>query len=96
MRLRVEIRGFSMNIEEVRDFAEYEVYEIVDNKKHTICVCKESEMAEVICYQLALNDSNRDKYYYTSIYEKDTLTIGGGWYKCYQRINDKIEVSTLE
>lgn len=84
-----------MDIEEVRDFARFEVYEIVDKKIHTICVCKESEMAEIICYQLAQNDPKGDKYYYTSIFKKGTL-IGGGWDECcYQRINGKITVSRL-
>ena len=85
-----------MKLEEVKDFAEYEVYEIVEGKKHTICICKEEKMAQTICCMCALNDKSGDTYYYTNITQQDTWVVGGGWYKGYKCVNGKIKEIIME
>lgn len=74
-----------MEQKEVKDFCNYEVYEIVDDKKHTICLCKESEMAEVICRTLAYLDPKNDTYFYTNIVVPHTFVAGGGWFIGYHK-----------
>ena len=77
-----------MHKDDVIDFADYEVYELVDNKYHAICVCKEHKMAELLTKMLAYNDPNNDAYYYTSITNPGELVIGGGWYISYKKGDD--------
>lgn len=77
-----------MKQENVKDFAEYEVYELVDGKYHCLCLCKEWKVAEVIAKLLAKYDPQGDAYYITGVSVPNTLVPGGGWYECYQRDKD--------
>lgn len=85
-----------MKIKEVKDFCEYEVYEEIDGKTHTICLCKEREMADLICKLFAEKDPKGDTYYYTNIVEPNTFVAGGGWYIGYHRNKEgKLEKTQL-
>lgn len=68
-----------MKVEEVKDFCQFQVYEIIDGEIHTICVCKEHSMAVLLCNLLAENDPSCDEYCYTPIVEENTFVPGGGW-----------------
>lgn len=70
---------------EVEDFCKYEVYEIIDNQIHTICLCSESKMADLICRTFATLDPNNDAYFYTNVVVPHTFVPGGGWYICYHK-----------
>lgn len=74
-----------MKQKDVKDFCNYEVYEIVDGKVDTICLCKDIEMADLICRLFASKDPKNDDYYYTSIVEPNTFVPGGGWYISYHK-----------
>jgi len=74
---------------EAQEFAAYEVYEATtDGNHHTICVCKEGSMADLICRTLATQDPHGDSYFYTNIVIPHTFVPGGGWYVCYSRDKD--------
>lgn len=82
---------------EVQDFADYEVYEIVDNKVHILCACKEYEVAKVIAQTLAYLDKNCDTYYVSSINNPGDFVPGGGWYDSWYKDKEtgKLKQSSL-
>lgn len=88
-----------MKQSEVKDFCEYEVYELIGEKKdeyHCVCVCKEYKIATIIAKLLAMNDPSRDKYYVSNVDIPNTLVPGGGWYDCFQKGEDgKLHQSSL-
>ena len=70
---------------EVEEFADYEVYEIVEGKVHILCACKEYDVARTIACMLAMNDKQGDSYYVTSINHPGDLVPGGGWYDSWRK-----------
>lgn len=86
-----------MEQKEVKDFCRYEVYEIIDNKEHTICLCNTRNMADTICKLFALNDSKGKTYFYTNVQVPNTFVVGGGWFVGYSKNKEgklnKIELS---
>lgn len=85
-----------MDSKELKKFCQYEVFEIVNRDKHTICFCKEYQMAELICTTLAKNDPKSDAYYYSRVPEPGTFVPGGGGYVKYQKNEDgKVERSRV-
>lgn len=66
----------------------FEVYEVINGKIHTICVCKEYKMADLICQVLANCDPAGDEYIFAPIIEQGTMIPGGGWKISYQKGED--------
>lgn len=89
-----------MLISEVEDFSQFEVYELIGEKKneyHCLCICKEYEVARTIAIVLALKDKNHDKYYVSNVSRPNTFVVGGGWYDCFWTDeNGKLKTSSLE
>ena len=65
---------------QVGEFADYEVYEIVDGKHHCLCLCKEYEIAKNIAMTLAILDPACDAYYLSSVNRRGDFVQGGGWH----------------
>lgn len=85
-----------MEQKEVKDFCNYEVYEIINNEPQTICLCKKWEMADLICKLFAQADPKGDTYFYTNVVVPNTFVIGGGWYIGYHRNKEgKLEKTQL-
>ena len=83
---------------EASKFANYMVYEIVDEKIHILCLCEDSRVARAIAVSLAILDKQCDAYYVTSVNCPGDFVLGGGWYDRYQK-NKKtgtIQVSSLD
>lgn len=82
----------------VEEFADYEVYEVVDGKYHCLCVCKELSVANGLARLLAEVDSSCDPYYVSSVNYPTDFVPGGGWYNCWQKNKEtgKVEKSTLD
>ncbi len=74
--------------DDARDFANYAIFEMIDEKPFYICVCKESNIAEGLTAMLAKNDKDGDEYYYTGITEPGALVWGGGWHVSYKKGED--------
>ena len=74
-----------MESSEVRDFADYCVYEIVDGAVHYLCVCKEYDIAKNIAKTFAKLDPKCDEYYVGPVTKPDTLIPDGGWYDCWHK-----------
>ena len=69
----------------------YEVYEINEGKHHSICVCKDIEIARVISYLLAKDDFVHDKYFVTEILDKkDTFSFSVDWHEEYYFKDGKV------
>ena len=83
---------------EVEEYANYEVYEIVNDKVHIICVCHTFDDAEGIAKRLAYLDKSYDPYYITGIHNPGDMVIGGGYYDRYQKdmTTGKVKHSSLE
>ena len=83
---------------EVEDYANYQVYEIIDKKVHTICVCKTFDDAKNVAVTFAYLDKSYDPYYVTGIHRIGDLIPGGGYYDCYQKDKEtgKVKHSSLE
>ena len=67
--------------EEVEDFAKYELYEIYENKHHTIAIFDNYRTAKSVAILFAMVDPKRDSYCITGISSKNPneLIPGGGW-----------------
>ncbi len=74
-----------MEVKDVKDFCQFEVYEIIGGEVHTICVCKEYNMADLICQVFAEQDPKGDTYSFKPITEPDTFIPGGGWSISYHK-----------
>lgn len=80
---------------EAESFAEYEVYEYVDKKKHTICICKEYKMAMGLAQTLAERDPTGDSYYVTGITYPGAFIPGGGWYYRFYQEDGRVKMDSL-
>ena len=84
-----------MEKEQVREFANYEVYELVEGKYHRICLCETMEVACNIAKMFASMDPSGDSYYVTSINRPGDLVWGGGWYYEFYNKDGKVHQSSL-
>ena len=86
-----------MEKNQVEEFADYEVYEIVDGKYHCLCLCKEYKIAALLAKLLAKEDPDYDEYYVTSVNYPHDFVPGGGWYDSWQRNKEtnKLEKHSL-
>ena len=81
---------------EAEEFCDYEVFEIVNEKVHILCACKEYQVAEAIAITLAKADKVHDHYFITGINNPGDLVIGGGWHDEYWTDEDgKLHKSSL-
>lgn len=87
-----------MEKSQAEEFANYEVYEVVEEKYHCICLCEDINVAIGIAKILAKADKEGDKYYITNVSKPNTLTWGGGWYYCYwwDKEEGKLKQSSLD
>ena len=81
---------------EVTDFAKYEVYEIVDDKVHYICLCNTFSDACNIAKMLAYMDKTGDSYFVSNVSIPNTLVPGGGWYYEFFNKEGKVCQRSLE
>ena len=87
-----------MKKDEVEKFANYEVYEIVDEKYHCLCLCNEYDIAKNIARTFARMDPTGDTYYVSSVNYPTDFVIGGGWYHSwhYDKESGKLIQDSLE
>ena len=83
---------------EAIDFANYQVYEVLDDTPHILCVCKEYDVAATIAQTLALLDTSCDTYYLTSVNNPGDFVPGGGWYHSWTKDKEtgKLKSGSLE
>lgn len=74
-----------MHKEDVKEFAQYEVYELVNDLYHPLCVCNEYMIARAIAILMAKADPEGDTYYVTGVNNPGALVPGGGWYDAWHR-----------
>lgn len=72
-----------MKKEKVENWVNYEVYEIVGGERHTLALCTEFKVAEIIAIALAKIDPKGDAYRVTSVNGPNDFVPGGGWYNEY-------------
>jgi len=70
---------------EVEEFAQYQVYEIVNDKVHTLCICNEFKAAKFIARTFASLDDTYGRYYVSGIHNPGDMIPGGGWHYCYHK-----------
>lgn len=85
-----------MNIKDVGDFANYEVYEKQAGVYHCICICEGIDEACLIARLLAKEDPNGDSYYVSGVVVPGTFVPGGGWHHEFRRGDDgQVRMSSL-
>ena len=78
-----------MKKSQAEEFADYEVYEIVDGKYHCLCLCKEYDVAKSIAKTFARLDPACDTYYVSSVNYPGDFVPGGGWYDSWHWDKEK-------
>ena len=76
--------------QEIVAFANYEVYEMLGDKKHVLAICEEQGVAELIARLLATRDPKCDPYHIGIIAGPNDFVPGGGCSVTYQMTRREI------